>query len=95
LFLNVDVTANQIVYGNSIEAINLLNKMFVGFDYQAFKKISLTFGATLNGYLTRTSFEGYEPLFTDYRPDIFYSRDVGHDHHLSMWIGGKVGLRFL
>jgi hypothetical protein len=95
LFLNVDVTANQIVYGNSIEAINLLNKMFVGFDYQAFKKISFTFGATLNGYLTRTSFEGYEPLFTDYRPDIFYSRDVGHDHHLSMWIGGKVGLRFL
>jgi hypothetical protein len=95
LFLNIDLTANQIVYGNTIEAINLLNKMYVGFDYQAFKKISLTFGATLNGYLTRTSFEGYEPLFTDYRPDIFYSRDVGQDHHLSMWIGGKVGLRFL
>lgn len=93
LFLNFDLTANQIVYGNSIEAINLLSKLYVGFDYQVFRHVSLTFGATANGYLTENSFEGYQPLFTDYRPAV-YSYHAGGDHNLQMWIGGKVGLRF-
>ncbi|MGC1241444.1 MAG: STN and carboxypeptidase regulatory-like domain-containing protein [Chryseosolibacter sp.] len=95
LFLNLDVTANQIVKGHTIDAINLLNKVYVGFDYQAFKKMSLTFGATLNGYITKNSVDTYPDLFTEYRPDIFYDRDFGTDHNLKMWIGGKVGLRFL
>ena len=30
LSLNVDLTANQIVEGNTIEAVNLLNKLFLG-----------------------------------------------------------------
>jgi hypothetical protein len=95
LFLNLDLTASQIVKGNSIEAVNLLNKMYVGFDYQVLKKMSLTFGATLNGYVTKNSIESYPALFTDYRPDIFYSRDLGSGHNVKMWMGAKVGLRFL
>jgi len=95
LFLNLDLTANQIVAGNSIEAVNLLNKIYVGFDYQAFRKMSLTFGATLNGHITKNSFDAYPPLFTDYQPDIFYTRDLGSNHNMKMWMGAKVGLRFL
>lgn len=95
LFLNFDLTSNQIVRGNDIEAINLLNKVYVGFDYQAFKKLSLTFGATVNGLITKNSFDAYPPLFTDYHPKIFYDRNFGGDHNLKMWIGAKVGLRFL
>ena len=95
LFLNLDFTANQIVQGNAIEAVNLLNKVYLGFDYQAFKKMSLAFGATVNGYITRNSVDNYPPLFTDYQPDIFYDRDFGSDHNLKMWVGGKVALRFL
>jgi hypothetical protein len=95
MFLNFDLTSNQIVQGNSIEAINLLNKLYVGFDYQAFTKMSLTFGATVNGLITKNSIDGYPPLFTDYQPEIFYDRDFGSDHNLKMWVGAKVGLRFL
>jgi hypothetical protein len=95
LFLNLDLTANQVMQGGSIDAINLLNKVYLGFDYQAFKKMSLTFGATLNGHITENSFDGYEPLFTDYQPDIFYDRDFGSDYNMKMWLGAKVGLRFL
>lgn len=95
LFLNFDATSNQVVYGNSIEALNLLNKLYVGFDYQAFKKMSLTFGATLNAHITEKSFDQYQPLFTDYQPNIFYDRDFGSDHNMKMWLGAKVGLRFL
>lgn len=94
LFLNLDITANQIMHGNNIEAINLLNKIYLGFDYQAFNKMSLAFGATLNGYVTKST-ETYPGLFTDYQPDIFLDRDFGSDHNLKMWIGGKVALRFL
>lgn len=95
MFVNFDLTSNQIVQGNNIEAINLLNKVYVGFDYQAFKKMSLTFGATVNGLITKNSIDDYPPLFIDYQPKIFYDRDFGSDHNLKMWIGAKVGLRFL
>lgn len=95
LFLNFDLTANQIVEGNRIEAVNLLNKFYVGFDYQFLKKVSLTFGATVNGYITRRSVDNYPALFTDYEPDIFYDRDFGSNYNMKMWMGAKVGLRFL
>lgn len=93
LFLNLDLTSNQMVKGNTIEAINLLNKFYVGFDYQAFKNLSLTFGATLNGYITEKAYEKYFPLFTDYQPKIFYHRNFS-EHNLKMWVGAKVGVRF-
>lgn len=95
VFLNFDLTANQIVQGNSIEFTNLLNKLYVGFDYQAFNKISLTFGATLNGYITENTVDALPSLFTDYQPNVFYDRDIGSEHNVKMWIGGKMGLRFL
>ena len=94
LFLNFDLTANQIVEGNSIDRLNLLNKFYLGFDYQAFKKLSFTFGATVNGYITEDQTGEYPPLFTDYEPSIFYDRDF-RDHNLKMWLGAKVGVRFL
>ena len=93
MFLNLDLTSNQIVKGNTIEAVNLLNKFYLGLDYQAFKKLSLTFGATLNGHITKNEYDGYFPLFTDYQPNIFYDRNFS-DYNLKMWLGAKVGLRF-
>ena len=94
LFLNLDVTSNQVVQGNSIDAVNLINKFYLGFDYQFLKKASLTFGATLNMQVIDAVHEGYWDLFTDYRPNIFYNR-TSHDINTRMWIGGKVGVRFL
>jgi hypothetical protein len=95
LYLNFDLTANQIVEGKSIEALNLLNRVYVGFDYQMFPKMSLTFGATVNGHITENSFDAYPQLFEHYEPNIFLDRDFGSDHNLKMWMGAKVGLRFL
>lgn len=95
LFLDFDLTSNQIVEGNSIEALNLLNKVYIGFDYQAFKKLSISMGATLNGLITETDYDGYPTLFTDYQPNILLDRGVGDNHALQMWIGAKVGIRFL
>ena len=94
IFLNLDLTSNQIVNGNSLESVNLLNKLYLGIDYQAFRKVSLTFGTTLNGYITENTADA-AALFTDYQPNIFYRRNIGSDHNMKMWVGGKVGLRFL
>jgi hypothetical protein len=93
--LNLDVTANQIVQGNHFESLNLLNKVYLGFDYQAFRKLSFTFGATLNGYIAENSGDVTPPLFVDYQPSIFYDRTLGSNHNLKMWMGAKVGIRFL
>jgi hypothetical protein len=95
LFLNIDVTSQQIAQGNDVQRLNMINKIFLGVDYQVLRKMSFTAGLTLNGYLTDTRKEGYWPLFTDYQPHIFYDHTYSNDINMKMWIGGKVGIRFL
>ena len=96
LSLNVDLTANQVVYGSqSIEAINMINKLYLGLDFQLVKNLGVTFGVTLNGYITDTTYDKYQPLFTDYKPHIISDKTYSNDINMKMWWGGKIGLRFL
>ena len=96
LSLNVDLTANQVVYGRqSIEAINMINKLYLGLDFQFVKNFGVTFGVTLNGYITDTTYDKYQPLFTDYKPRIISDKTYSNDINMKMWWGGKIGLRFL
>src|SRR5688500_2713630 len=95
VFLNVDLTTNQVMQGNTVDAINLVHKLYLGFDLQFMKKASLTFGATLNAHTTETDHEGYWDIFTDYKPHIFYDRTYNNQLNMKMWLGGKIGLRFL
>jgi len=95
LSLNIDVTSNQIVVGQSIEAINLLNKLYLGVEVSPWKKIAFTAGVTLNGYVTDTTYGQYAELFTDYQPRIIRDQTFDNALNLKMWWGGKVGIRFL
>jgi len=95
LYLNFDLTSSQISQGSFTPALNLLNKLYMGFDFQVARRFSITTGVTLNGYLTDKSYTDYPPLFTDYNPPIIYDKDVGNNSHLQMWWGGKFGIRFL
>jgi hypothetical protein len=95
LSLNVDLTANQVVYGKSIEAINMINKLYLGLEVQALKNVGVTFGVTLNGYVTETTYDKYQPLFTDYTPHIIADKTYSNDINMKMWWGGKIGVRFL
>jgi hypothetical protein len=94
LSLNFDLTSNQIVQSNIEDGINMLNKLYLGVDMKVSKYFSVTVGATLNGYVTDTTYE-YSELFTDYKPNIMYDRTYSNDINLKMWWGGKIGLRFL
>lgn len=95
LSLNFDVTTSQIVKGDNFDAINLLNKMFIGFEFEPAKKIGIAVGVTLNGQLTDSTYGQYPELFSDYIPDIKYDHTYSNDLNLKMWWGGKIGLRFL
>lgn len=95
LYLNVDLTANHVNKGSFTNSISLLNKMYLGFDFQVAKKFSITAGATLNGYLSDPSYTENPTLFTDFTPSIIKSYSFTSGNELKMWWGGKVGIRFL
>jgi len=95
LSLNIDVTANQLSYGNFTRAVNMVNKVYLGVEAHAFPKISVFLGATLNGYITDTTYHDYTDIFTDYRPQIFYDKTYSNDINMKMWWGVRAGIRFL
>ncbi|NJN42885.1 MAG: hypothetical protein HC811_12310 [Flammeovirgaceae bacterium] len=94
LYLNFDLTANQVNKGSFTESINLLNKLYVGFDFQVVKKFSITTGITLNGYLYDPFYADNPQLFTDYTPNIFAEHTFDDGTELQLWWGAKFGLRF-
>jgi hypothetical protein len=94
IFLNIDFSAQHVNKGSFTNALSLLNKINVGFDFQLTKGFSLYTGATLNGYLTNSSYTDYPTLFTDFKPHVFYDENIG-GNNLKMWLGAKVALRFL
>lgn len=95
LYLNFDLTSNQVNKGNWTNAVNLLNKLYGGVEFQAAKKLSLAAGVTLNGYVTDLSYDGYAPLFTDYTPHLINDHTYRNNINLKMWWGFKFGVRFL
>ena len=95
LYLDLDLSSQHVNRGSFTNALSLLNKMYVGLDFQVAKKFSIATGITLNGYLTRTTYSDYPELFTDFTPKIIYDKNLNHDINLKMWWGAKVALRFL
>ena len=95
LYLNFDLTSNHVSKGNFTTALNSLNKLYLGFEVQPLPKFGVTFGVTLNAYVTDTTYDGYTDLFTNYKPKFVYDETFSNDINLKMWWGAKVGLRFL
>ncbi len=95
LYLDLDLSSQHINRGSFTNALSLLNKAYIGLDFQVAKKFSIATGISLNGYMTRTTFTDYPELFTDYKPKIIYDENLNHDINLKMWWGAKVALRFL
>lgn len=95
LSLNVDVTANHVGRGENIDALSLLNKLYVGVEFHPVKKIGIAAGVTLNAYVTDDINAHFPDLFTDYRPNFLYERTYSDATTVKMWLGGKIGVRFL
>jgi hypothetical protein len=94
--LDIDLTSSQIIKKGDFSRLNLINKGYVGVDIKLAKKFSLAVGGTLNTQITEASFKFYPELFADVQPNIFYNSTIdGERLNMSMWLGGKVALRFL
>ncbi|MCU0382558.1 MAG: carboxypeptidase-like regulatory domain-containing protein [Cyclobacteriaceae bacterium] len=94
LSLNIDATANQLVKGN-VEELNLINKIYVGFDFKLTKKLSLTTGLTYNFRIYDTDFTKHATVFDYYTPKILDEGKLGNTTSFQSWLGAKVGIRFL
>jgi hypothetical protein len=95
LYLNFDLTANEVARGGSVDGLHLLNKLYLGVELKATKHLGITFGTTLNGYLTKTDEKQFNDLFTDHQPHIFSDHTYSNGVNMKMWWGGKIGLRLL
>lgn len=92
-FLNIEVSSEQLNNGN-VQALNLINKLYVGGDYQISKKMGLFAGPTINFRVFDNSFDGHPDLFiytkTRIRNEKIYSENISSQ----WWWGFRAGFRF-
>lgn len=62
--------------------MSLLNKAYVGFEFQIAKKFSMALGATVNAYFTDLKYDDYPKLFTDFNPNIFYQENINNRYNV-------------
>lgn len=94
--IDFDLTSSQIVSGGTLEKINLINKAYLGVDTRLTKHMSIAGGITLNGQISKTNYDNYPEIFTYLEPNIFYTETWEQEQtKLQLWLGLKVGLRFL
>lgn len=94
LYLNIEATANQVNKGN-VEALNLVNRVYTGLDFQVARKFALYAGPTLSIRVYDTTFNQHPELFTYYTPTIQSERTYPqHDLATQVWWGFRAGIRF-
>lgn len=92
-FLNIELSSEQFNNGN-VAALNLISKVYLGFDYQVAKGLGLFVGPTLNYRVYDSAFDGHPDLFTYANPKIlsekfFATNDIG----TQLWWGFRAGIR--
>lgn len=93
LYLNIEATANQINKGN-IEALNVVNRMYAGLDFQVARKFAIYAGPTVSIRIYDTTFNRHPELFTYYTPTIQSERTyTRHDLASQIWWGFRAGVR--
>ncbi len=94
-FLNLEVSSEQLNNGN-VEALNLINRFYVGADFQVARKIALFAGPSINFRVYDDSYNQHPELFTFNGPKVFSEHSYSHDDLASQfWWGFRAGIRFL
>lgn len=92
--LDIDLTAQQINKGNVGPKINMLTKLGVGIEQKITRGIHISTGPVLSAQITNRNYSHYPEIFSDIKPNVFYSKNTDSATHLRMWLGWKLGLRF-
>lgn len=93
-FLNIELSSEQLVKGN-VAALNLINRVYLGGDFQIGKGIGIFAGPTLNYRVYDSSYADHPKLFTNSGPTIqsekFYA---ANDIATQLWWGFRAGVSF-
>lgn len=93
-YLNIELSSEQMNKGNVL-AINLINRAYLGFDYQISKGFGLYAGPTLNWRVYDRSYTDHPELFTYANPKIRSEKTIPVDNLASQfWVGFRGGVRF-
>lgn len=94
LRLNADLTANQIFSGYTLDALNIVSKLYTGIEFHPAPKFGLIAGITLNAHYTDNNYTEYPELFSEYKPTIIHEETFESNINVKVWLGAKVGFRF-
>lgn len=87
------INADTLSPGSQNGWMNMNNKIYLGIEWQAGKKISIAAGPTINIHLTDTRNADYS-LFNQLRPSYLTSEMVATNLRMNTWIGWKIAIRF-
>ncbi len=93
LFLNIEVSSQQLLKGN-LEALNLINRGYIGLDYQFAKGVGIFAGPSINWRVFDSSFTDHPDLFTYTQPKIIEEKDYQENLKSQLWYGFRAGIRF-
>jgi len=93
-FLNIEVSSEQLSQGG-VRALNLINRGYIGAEFQASRSFAVFAGPTVNFRVYDTSYAFHPELFTytnmNVHNDVYHPEDLGSQ----LWFGFKAGFRFL
>lgn len=92
VFLNIEASSEQLSKGR-VEALNLVNRLYVGAEVQLSKKLAVFAGPTLNLRVFDVSFAGHPELFTYTNPQIRNENIYPEDISSQWWWGFRAGFR--
>ena len=94
-WLNIDLTTQQIVQGDSFEEMNLLSKLNLTVDKSLNKNVAIALGPVFNFYTSNTTVPYYNSVYSKLPPYTITDETYENDLNIQTWIGGKIALRFL
>lgn len=93
-FLNIELSSEQLSEGN-VKALNLINRFYVGADFQVSEKVALYAGPSINFRVYDTSYDQHPDLFAFKGPRVFSEHSYSHDDLASQfWWDFRAGIRF-
>ncbi len=95
LFVNFDLTAYHINENEAFtQEVNFLNRLDIGLNYKAGKKIELFMGPSYNVLVSRYYDQENNSLGSGIALYSFYDYIGKNDTRVKMWVGGSAGIRF-
>ncbi|GAA0878373.1 hypothetical protein GCM10009119_13410 [Algoriphagus jejuensis] len=93
-FLNIEFTSEQMNKGNVV-AMNLINRAYLGFDWQMVKGFGLYAGPSINWRVYDSSYTDHPVTFYYVQPKILSEKYLPMDDIASqLWLGFRAGVRF-